>query len=306
MGYYVLTLAQLGISVNIVVSKFLLEVMPMFMLLACRFCISTIILGSIVKFTKTSFAEPEHPDGKLTKKDWMFAALQGIFAAFLFNLFFMWGLQHTTAMASGIISSALPAIITCCAVWFLKEKLNMAKSLGLVLAVVGIVIINIDHVEAEGSSVHTYLGDFLVLVALFPEALYSIVSRKLAGRMTPLAAAFIANGVGFVSLLSCAFFAGPIDFSYCDGVDLCLLVVSALCSLVFFWGWGWGLSCVPATTAAVFGGVMPVAISILAIFFLGESLHWYDTLGIVFVLLSIVVGTGWRPRFLQKTDLTEV
>ena len=134
------------------------------------------------------------------------AILSGIFAAFLFNVFFVWGLHHTTATAAGIVGSTLPAMIALSAVWLLKERLNFAKIFALILAMVGILVINLDYFEESSNLNHTFFGDVLVFIAMFPEAWYSIVSRKLATRITPLGAAFIANVVGFLALFPCALF----------------------------------------------------------------------------------------------------
>lgn len=305
VGYCVLALAQVAISINVVTSKFLVASVPMFVILATRFGVSTILLGLLMLVTRTSLIDPNHPDRKLTPNDWFLGILGGIFAAFLFNLFFLWGLQHTTATASGIVGSTLPAIVAVSAVWFLKERLNSAKIMALILAMLGILIINLDHFESTGNLEHTYFGDFLVFIAMLPEAWYSITSRKLANRITPLGAAFLANVVGVVCFLPCALLTAP-DFHFAQ-LTLSqgwLILLAGLTSLLFFWCWGWGLTFIPASTAAIFGGVMPVATMLLAIVFLGESLHWYDTAGMLLVLASIFIGTGWRYRFNKKTLVT--
>ena len=67
---------------------------------------------------------------------------------------------------------------------------------------------------------------------------------------------------------------------------------------------GMGFNFISASTAAIFGGIMPVATAILAILFLGEEFHWYDSFGMLLVIASIVIGTGWRP-FIRKSKLLE-
>lgn len=305
IGYLVLTIAQMTISINVITGKYLLASMPMFMLLASRFAISTTILGLILLVTKTPLTSPLHPHKRLTYGDWILAILAGLFAAFFFNLFFVWGLQHTTATAAGIVGSTLPPIIAISAIWLLKERLNTAKVVALLLAMSGILIINLDHFEGTGNLDHTYFGDFLIFLAMIPEAWYSIISRKLAGRITPLGAAFIANAVGFITLLPCAIFTGSFDLSVYGWWEGSLITVASFCTLFFFCAWGWGLTFIPASTAAVFGGVMPVATALLATLFLGEALHWYDALGMILVLLSIAIGAGWHPFFRKrKSKLT--
>ncbi|MGD9591507.1 MAG: DMT family transporter [Candidatus Berkiella sp.] len=300
IGYCALALAQAGIGINVVTSKFLLGVMPMFMLLVSRFFISSVILALMLKTTNTPIMDPRHPSGKLELIDWTYAALSGFFAAFLFNVFFVWGLQHTTATAAGIVGSTLPAMIAICAVWMLKEHLSWPKLLSLGLAMLGILIINLDHFEGQVNLEHTYFGDMLVFLAMIPEAMYSILGKKLAGRVTPLGSSLIANIVGFITLLPCAIFADALDFSAFASWEGSLILIAAISSLIFFWAWAWGLTFIPASTAGIFGGVMPVVTTLLAVGFLGEHLQWYDFLGMLLVIASIFIGTGWRPSFLRK------
>lgn len=304
MGYVVLALAQTGISINVVTSKYLLAFLPMFMILACRFFLSSVILAGMMVVSRTPILDPRHPEGKLTAKDWMYAILSGVFAAFLFNIFFVWGLSHTTATAAGIVGSTLPALIAIFAVWLLKEHMNWSKISALVLAMIGIFMLNLEYFSGTVNFNHSYFGDFLVFLAMIPEALYSIINRKLANRMTPLGSSLIANLVGFISLFLCALYTGTFDLELIGMPEFGFLMIAAVSSLMFFWAWSWGLTFIPATTAAIFGGVMPVATTLLAIFFLQEYLHWYDMAGMFMVLASIVIGTGWRP-FVRKSQYTQ-
>ncbi len=100
--------------------------MPMFMLLACRFFISSVILAGLLKVTNTPIMDPNHPEGRLSQMDWIYAVLQGIFAAFLFNIFFVWGLQYTHRNGCRHCWQ----LITCfdcnfCSVWLLKESMKL-------------------------------------------------------------------------------------------------------------------------------------------------------------------------------------
>lgn len=291
-AYSALALAQIAISVNVVTSKFLVTNIPMFFILAARFTVSTFSLGMLLIFTQTPLKDPFHPEIKLSSMDWFLGILQGILAAFLFNLFFLWGLQYTTATASGIIGSTLPAIVAISAILFLNERISTPKIIALILAMLGILIINLDHFETSENLEHTYFGDLLIFLAMLPEAWYSIVIRKLANRITPLGSAFLANVVGLVTFLPFALLTSQ-TFSFTDVSwgQWGLISIAGLTSMLFFWCWGWGLTLISASTAGIFGGVMPVATTVLAILFLDESLRWYDAIGILLVLGSILVGT---------------
>jgi drug/metabolite transporter (DMT)-like permease len=297
-GYLVLALAQIAISVNVIISKFLLTTLPMLMSMSYRFLLSTTLLGALLIISKTPFKEPLHPEKKLTPTDWLYMILAGLFAAFLFNVFFLWGLQYTTATAAGIVGSTLPAMIAICAVLILKEQIEPSKILSIILAVIGILIINLHAFDPSNTQEHYYFGDFLILLAMIPEAWYSIIGKKLANRVTPLGAAFIANLVGVVTLFLSALATHTFEFRTLTPKEIAFLLVSASSATAFFWAWSWGLRFIPASTAAVFGGVMPVATTLLAVIFLNEQIYWYDALGILLVMTSIFIGTKirWRKR----------
>lgn len=293
IAYTVLILAQAILAINVIASKHLVGYLPMFFVLAGRFTISTVLLAIIVFASRTPLCDPAHPKGKLTTTDWLLAILQGLFAGFLFNLFFAWGLQYTTATAAGIISSTLPVITAVSAIWFLKERLTLGVISALFLAMLGVAIINFNHLE-NASFTQTNLGDLLIFIAMFPEAWFTIISRKLRNRITPLGSALIANSVSMVTLIPCALVSG-FDFAQVASFDWMLITLAGTCSLLFFWGWAWGLSFISASKAGITGGMMPVMVTLFANLFLGEILHWYDSTGMMLVILSIVIGSVPKP-----------
>lgn len=299
-AYGALVLAQVAISVNIIVTKHLLAYTPMFPLLALRFALGGLFLAGIIKVSQTPFTDPQHPQKKMAPWDWAWACLLGVFGGFLFNLFFLGGLQKTTASAASIISCTLPAITALCASWFLRESLPLHKLFAIILATLGILLINWGHFE-HGTFTHNYGGDFLILLAMLPEAWYCILNRKITCRVTPLGAAFLANiSAGLCCILPCFFVEMPKHhYGLFEGI---LITLSALASATFYWGWAWGLRFIPVSTAALFGSITPISTCLLAAFFLQEHLHWYHAVAIVTVCFSLLIGTGWRSKWKAKIE----
>lgn len=233
-----------------------------------------------------------HPHEKLQTRDWSFLVAQAFTGGFLFNYLFFKGIQYTTATSAGIISSALPAMIAICAFLCLGEKLNRTKILAIALAILGILIISLDNFSGNEEETGSFFGDFLVLLSMLPEALYSIFNKFISHRVTPLGSAQVVNWFIFLMMLPLCLvnlYEAPIHFqTYSYGL-WGLLLLSGLCGGYFYWAWSKGLSLVPASTAAVFGGVLPVGTSILAFIFLKESFGWYNFFGMICVLASIAV-----------------
>lgn len=291
-AYVCLALAQAAIAVNVVVGKFVIEQeMPIFMFLGVRFLLSSILLTIMLPISKTGLIAPTHPTGKLDKKDWGYLLGQAVTGGFLFNYLFFWGIESTTATSAGIISSTLPAFLAISAYVFLGEKFTIHKIIGIILAILGIVVISLDNGTDPDAITGSFWGDFLVLLAIFPEALYSIFNKYISNRVTPLGSACVVNWLIFFMIL-------PMSVSNSQSVSLSeyplhywgLIALGSLCGAFFYWAWGQGLQKIAASTAAIFGGVLPVATSILGYWYLGERFGWYDLGGMLLVFASIYIG----------------
>ncbi len=291
-AYILLALAQAAIAINVVVGKFVLEQeMPIFLFLGIRFLLSSIILSAMMLIGKGQILAPTHPAGQLQKKDWLFLVGQAVTGGFLFNYLFFRGIESTTATSAGIISSTLPAFLAVSAYVFLGEKITTHKLIGILLAIAGIVVISLDNSTDPNAITGSFWGDFLVLLAIFPEALYSIFNKCISHRVMPLGSAFIVNWLIFLMIL-------PLSISTLQTVNLNdfpafywgLIGLGSLCGAFFYWAWGQGLQVVPASTAAIFGSVLPVVTSLLGYWYLSERFGWYDLGGMLLVFLSICIG----------------
>jgi drug/metabolite transporter (DMT)-like permease len=65
---------------------------------------------------------------------------------------------------------------------------------------------------------------------------------------------------------------------------------------VFYWAWPKGLEIVPANTAAVFGGLVPVITCLLSWAFLHETFGWYEGVGMLFVFAALLLGIDWHHK----------
>jgi drug/metabolite transporter (DMT)-like permease len=291
-AYFLLALAQAAIAINVVVGKFVIEQeMPIFLFLGIRFLLSSLFLSVMMLIAKGRILAPTHPAGQLQLKDWLFLVGQAVTGGFLFNYLFFWGMESTTATSAGIISSTLPAFLAICAYVFLGENFTTHKIMGILLAIAGIVVISLDDSTDPNAITGSFWGDFLVLLAIFPEALYSIFNKCISHRVTPLGSAFIVNWLIFLMML-------PLSISTLQTVNLNdfpgfywgLIGLGSLSGAFFYWAWGQGLQVVPASTAAIFGGVLPVVTSLLGYWYLSERFGWYDFGGMLLVFMSICVG----------------
>ncbi len=296
-AYSFLILAQVAIGINVIIGKYIIEEVPTFLFLEMRFLVSSLLLTLLHWGTRHSRKNVRHSPVNLQVKDWAFLTAQAATGGFLFNFLFFWGIEYTSATAASIICSTLPAIIAVCAYWCLGEKLTKKNMLALLLAMLGILVISLSDAQNLSDLHGSLFGDFLILLSMIPEALYSIFSKFIGNRLTPLASAMRVNWLVFFMLLPLCYLALPeINVPSYTWQLASLMIGSGACGAFFFWAWPKGLLSVAASTAAIFGGVMPVVASICAYFFLGEHFGLYDVLGLILVFASLAVGTNWRYR----------
>lgn len=305
IAYGALICAQVAIAVNIVVGKFLIGEIPTFVFLSIRFFLSAVILSLIYLLCQSRLVSEEHPTGHLTRVDWLFLLLQAFMGGFLFNYFFFWGMEYTTAISAGIISSTLPAIIMVCAVLFLGEKLTLLKVLAILCAMTGVVIVSMHHATVREVNLFRNLwGDILVFIALIPEALYSIFNKFSGRRFIPLGNATVVNWLIFFMILPLGYFDYQEFYAPYAVLFWELLLISALTNVVFYWAWPKGLLVVPANTAAIFGALVPVVTSVLGWFFLHEIFGWHEGFGLLLAFTALLLGIDWHhhihPPALEK------
>jgi drug/metabolite transporter (DMT)-like permease len=167
----------------------------------------------------------------------------------------------------------------------------------------GLLILNIG--KTTGSMEGVLLGNFLVLLAVVPEALFTILSKSVGKKITEMEAVILVNLFNLILFIPFAAYA-VIDFhpsNISASVYGQLLVYGISGGIMFFLLWYRGLTKINANTAALFTGVMPVSTTILAFIFLNEPISNSEIIGMFLVIVAIFVGC--KKHFFFKHKLRE-
>jgi drug/metabolite transporter (DMT)-like permease len=290
-----LLLAQLMVAINVVGSKFLAARISLLSVLFVRFGIGTLFLIAVhlIKPQKSA------PLKSLTKKEWILIAAQSITAGCLFNALMLLGLSYTSASVAGMIISVLPAFIAVCAVLILKEHLSISNALCIVLAVLGLFIINA-HSLTVGAH-HRILGDAIILLSLLPEGAYYLLSRYYHNRLSLIVLSILMNGINVLLLLPVVIFYGIKNVLGIDLQSLEILIITGIASGFFYIFWYVGSQEIQASRAGLFTAISPVFILLIAHEFLSESVGVSQLTGMAFIILSIL-ATGLRKPVFKMND----
>lgn len=285
-GIFFLIAAQLLVAINIVSSKSIVHDLPIMLLLTIRFFLAAALILPLHWLTPARKLSIHNHFSTLTKKDVYFLVAQALSAGALFNCFMLLGLHFTDANIAGIITSTLPAIIAIMSWIILKEKISGKKIVCVIFATIGLLVIAGEKITNIGQS-HSFLGDFLILLSLFPEATYYVLCKLHTPKMPVFLASSLMNLINAMVLLPYVLWQGfnlsiPLH-------DWYILILLGFNTALFYVFWYFGSKRVDGPIASISTAVMPVATVFFAWLFLNEDLSQLETLGMGLVLFSIFV-----------------
>jgi drug/metabolite transporter (DMT)-like permease len=283
---------------SVVVAKVIVADLPVFLANELRFLLASLLLVPIA-VVRTD----ERP--RLTGRDLPVLLAQALTGAFLFNVCLFYGVRLTSAAQAGIVTSTTPVVVGLLAVLFLDERLTWLTAVGLVCAAAGVLLIQLIGGSAGGERAPAPVaGNALVLGAVVCEALFTVLGKAVADRVTPLQITTAVSVIGAVLFLPFAVH----DLRTMDpsrtGVGDWIPVVyyGVVVTVVAFVLWFRGVSMVPASTAAPFTGVFPVSAVVLSHVLLGEQLRWFHAVGAACVIVGIWFTARGRRRPGQSHD----
>lgn len=306
LGLICLISAQLCICINIVANKYLIQHNPALVLLTLRFIIGACLLYGFLHY-KYKNPELKQKFTNLCRRSKLSIIAQGLLGGFLFNILMLAGLQMTTATMAGILSSLVPTLIIIFSYFILKEKTSKNELLSILIATIGIIFININKLSGSGISLHI-IGDLLIILALFPEALYTIVAKLQPVDLCPITSSTVVNIINALAFCTTLiFFPGNIYSINNISMFDWLLIISLLATagFMFFVFWTIGLKHSSTQQAGIVTAVVPVGSCLMAVLFLHEQIHIYEIIGITMVISSIYLGTSNKPIKNKKTQKTQ-
>jgi len=263
-AYLPLTASMSLVGIYVALSKPLVAALPVFVLAFLRFGIAAL---AMLPFTPRARGE-----APLSASEHRLLFVQSFFGNFLFSICLLNGMAHTSATAAGVVLSTLPAAVALLSWLVLRERLSGRVIAAIALAVGGITLLQFAKSNtAPGSA--SWLGNLLILGAVFCEATYVIVGKRLAASRTPLRVSALINLWGLALIT-------PFGLWQLQQVDLgalgastwgLLVFYSIAASLIAVWLWMTGLKHLPANQAGVFTVALPIAAAIVGVAAFGEA-----------------------------------
>lgn len=301
---FALALAMTFVGTNVGIGKTMVAVMPVAAFALWRFVIAIIALAP--RYRPSAMR-------RVTRSQWGHLFVQTFFGTFLFTLLMLYGVRMTTATAAGVITATLPACVALLSWAVLREHPSRRTLVSIGLAIAGVALLNASRGDAHGASgadasSGAWLGNALVLGAVVCEAIYVIVSKRLAAELpaidicayTHLIGGLLILPLGIVGLMA-------VDYSALTPGHWALIVWYGLAASVFsFFLWMRGIRHVSAQLAGVFTAMVPVAATAYGVIFLGERLSVAQggalALTVAGIVLAALPSAGSRKTLLPARD----
>jgi drug/metabolite transporter (DMT)-like permease len=203
-------------------------------------------------------------------------------------LFFV-SIKFTTAPNVALAYALSPIFILIIAVAFFREKADLIKVIGIIVAFFGISIILIEKGVSFKSEY--FVGNLLALVASICWALYSTYGKSLIKKYGSIYTTAMAMTFGFILYLPISLAQG--DFEKLNIVHLVhlaqILYLAVMTSGLAYLIWYHALKRLPASNVGVFNNLQPVFTTILAVIFFHQKISAIYIVGGLMVIIGVIL-----------------
>ncbi|WP_108670311.1 DMT family transporter [Peribacillus acanthi] len=271
-----------------VVSKYVLDYIPPITLVWLRFIIAFIVLFAILRAVQTRTGKQV----QLKKRDWILLGWIGFIGYFISISFQFIGTKLSDAHTGALITSATPAFIVIFAILVLKEKLTARKTISMLLATTGVVIV----IGWETKVGHHLTGSLILVGAAITWALLSIYVKIASERFSTLTITTFAIGFGLL-------FTTPVMlwelqsqnvFFHNIWVVLGIVYLGTVSTAGAFFLWNKGMELMDAGVGSLFFFFQPVVGTFLGWLLLNEEIHANFFIGAILIFAGVLIVTVKR------------
>lgn len=265
-------------------SKLLVAVFPVFLLAWLRFGIAAVAMSTWLK------AVPNTPP--LDTRTRYLVFLESFLGNFLFSICMLFGMLHATAISAGVIMAGIPAAVALLSRFFLNERLSLRMITAIALGVAGIAVLGVSR-DGNDDGATSLFGTLLLVGAVFCEASYVVIGKRLTGQLSPKRISALINLWGLLLVTPFgAYAAWSFDFAAVSASIWGGLVLYALAASMWtVWLWMTGLKTVPAAKAGMFTVFLPITSALVGVVFLGEVFTLAHAVAFACAMAGVVLAT---------------
>lgn len=207
-------------------------------------------------------------------------------------------LDYTTATNGTLIYTSSPVLIILIEYLFRGRQLAWRESIGVVIALMGVVVIVVKGSWQTLITLSFNIGDLIFIGCAISWAVYSVMLRapKLSTLPTlPLFMLIAASGAILLAPFAAVEIVWQQDFPTTGEAWLNIAGIVVMASLLAFSMFQYGVKVLGPSLTGIFMYLLPVYGVGLAVLFLGEELALHHLWGILLVLSGVILAT-WPKK----------
>lgn len=225
-------------------------------------------------------------NASLLKKHIKIIILTSIPGIVLFNAFMYTAVQYTTSINSSIIANTFPIFIVILSYFVSKERIDILKSFGIILALIGTVFIMTNGEFSKLNGLFDNAGDLIALGGAFIFGCYAIALRYRPKELKVATFTFATIAFGCLMILPLYLYeSAPLILT--PSVIGAVLFVAIPVSIIGVISWNISITHLGATTAGLIFYLAPVFNVIFAQILLDEQFTLPHFIGLCLILLGI-------------------
>ncbi|KIL44081.1 DMT family transporter [Jeotgalibacillus campisalis] len=222
---------------------------------------------------------------KLTKRDWSFSVIAGIFLAFHFILWFE-SLQYTSVASSTVLVTLQPLFAFAGAFFFFKEKMSKTALVSASIAIAGSLIISWGDFQISGMALW---GDFLALMACALVTAYLLFGQDVRKRLSIVTYTFILYSISAIILFFYTLIKGESLGPFESQEWIYFLLLAIFPTLLGHSLFNWSIKWISTTFISMAILFEPVGATVLAYYILGESVSGSQVIGGAVVIAGLAL-----------------
>lgn len=238
----------------------------------------------------------------ITKREWVLAAVSGLFLAAHFILWFE-SLNYTSVTSSVVLVTLQPLFSFIGGYFVFKERLGLAAIMGGILAFLGSVIIGWGDFRIGGLAL---FGDFLALIAAGMVTGYWMIGQHMRKSLSLMTYTYIVYSMATLMLIVYSLLLNYSFYPYPTMDWIWFLLLAIIPTLLGHSIFNWVIKWVNASTVSMSILGEPIGSAILAYYIFSEKIHLAQWVGGLIILLGIYLFMKYKAvETLEDTEKRE-
>jgi drug/metabolite transporter (DMT)-like permease len=241
---------------------------------------------------------------KVDQKTFWKLVFLGLIGNTAYQMFFIHGIDLTTASNSAIIIAMSPAFIALLSTLMKHERVHTAAWVGILFSFVGFYLVIASRFGTFQFSSLSVRGDLLIFCGNIFWTVFTVFSKPLLERMSPLKLTTLTMAIGTVFFLPfCIKDISHIPFRTVSLKAWGSLLYSGLFALVICYViWYASVQRVGNTKTAIYDYLIPVFTAIFAYFFIDERITEQQAVGALIIFVGVYLARIGYRRFVRENE----